>query len=177
LLGDFYRPSFSAYDFNFALMSKHALSRIYERYVTLLEFDEDDRQLSFIPQFPTERFSSRSGAIYTPLFVASFFARFLRDNVTPKTFRQMKTIDPACGSGIFLRTLLELQCNPLIPGTTPQTIHAAFQNTYGIDRDANACQATRLSLALLHLVATGTLPQTINVTKANGLHPVWMTPA
>ena len=169
LLGDFYRPSFSAYDFNFALMSKHALSRIYERYVALLEFDDDDRQLSFIPQLPTERFSPRSGAIYTPLFVASFFARFLRDNVTPKTFRNMTTIDPACGSGIFLRTLLELQCNPLVPGTTPQTISTAFENTYGIDRDDNACQATRLSLALLHLVATGTLPQSVNVERANAI--------
>jgi len=54
LFVDFYRPSFSAYDFNFALMSKHALSRIYERYVALLEFDEDE-QLSFISQLPSER--------------------------------------------------------------------------------------------------------------------------
>jgi hypothetical protein len=47
LFVDFYRPSFSAYDFNFALMSKHALSRIYERYVMLLEFDDSEQQLSF----------------------------------------------------------------------------------------------------------------------------------
>lgn len=169
LFVDFYRPSFSAYDFDFALMSKHALSRIYERYVSLLEFDDSEAQLSFISQLPTERSALKSGAIYTPLFVASFFARFLRDNLTPKTFRQMRTMDPACGSGIFLRTLLELQCNPLVPGTTLQTIHAAFGNTFAIDIDPNACQATRLSLALLHLVATGTLPQTINVKQANAI--------
>jgi hypothetical protein len=168
LLVDFYRPSFSAYDFNFALMSKHALSRIYERYVAILEFEEND-QLSFIPQLPSEHAVPKSGIIYTPLFVASFFARFLRDNVTPKTFRQLTTLDPACGSGIFLRTLLELQCNPLVPGTTPQTIAAAFEHTYAIDRDANASRATRLSLALLHLVATGTLPRTLNVITANAI--------
>ncbi len=170
LSADFYRPSFSAYDFNFALMSKHALSRIYERYVTLLEFDDtDETQISFIAQLPKERDVTKSGVVYTPLFVASFFARFLRDNLTPKAFRQIKVIDPACGSGIFLRTLLELQCNPLVPGTTPQAIQAAFDRTYAIDRDANACQATRLSLALLHLVATGTLPQKLNVLAANAI--------
>lgn len=81
----------------------------------------------------------------------------------------MRTLDPACGSGIFLRTLLELQCNPLVPGTTPQTIAAAFEHTYAVDRDPNASRATRLSLALLHLVATGTLPQTLNVTTANAI--------
>jgi hypothetical protein len=151
-------------------MSKHALSRIYERYVSLLEYDEDEeKQLSFIATVPSERSSAKAGAIYTPLFVAGFFARFLRDNLTPKTFRQLKTIDPACGSGIFLRTLLELQCNPLVPGTTPQTINTAFKNTFAIDRDPNACQATRLSLSLLHLVATGALPQSLNVRNNDSI--------
>jgi hypothetical protein len=170
LLADFYRPSFAAYDFDFALMSKHALSRIYERYVALLEFEEGARkQLSFLPEIPQERSAVKSGSVYTPLFVASFFARFLRDNLTPKAFRGLQTIDPACGSGIFPRTILELQCNPLVPGTTTQTIAAAFKNAYAIDRDPNASQATKLSLALLHLVATGTLPQKLNVLTANAI--------
>jgi hypothetical protein len=32
MLRDFYKPSASPYEFNFAFMSKHALSRIYERF-------------------------------------------------------------------------------------------------------------------------------------------------
>jgi hypothetical protein len=131
---DFYRPSFGAYEFDFALMSKHALSRIYERYVSLLEFDEDDElQFSFIAPVPTEKSPTKSGAIYTPLFIAGFFARFLRDNLTPKAFRQLRSMDPACGSGIFLRTLLELQCNPLVPGN-----EAAFVD--GLQTQLNKCE-------------------------------------
>jgi len=84
-------------------------------------------------------------------------------------FRRLVTLDPACGSGIFLRTLLELQCNPLDPDTTPQNISETFGRVRALDRDPNACQATRLSLALLHLVATGVLPDDVNVQNADSV--------
>jgi type I restriction-modification system DNA methylase subunit len=172
-LRDFYRPSSSAYEFNFALMSKHALSRIYERYVALLEFDdENESQLSFIPPTPTERSTAKTGSVYTPQYVAGFFARYLRDNLTPRTFRALRTLDPACGSGIFLRTILELQCNPLFPETTLQTIKEAFASVTGIDRDPNACEATFLSLALLYLVATGSLPRRLDIRNADAIRLV-----
>lgn len=89
--------------------------------------------------------------------------------MTPKRFRSLRTIDPACGSGIFLRTLLELQCNPTIPGTTHTTIKDAFQRTEGLDRDPNACAATRLSLALLHLVATDELPANLPIKAVDAI--------
>jgi tRNA1(Val) A37 N6-methylase TrmN6 len=60
----------------------------------------------------------------------------------------------------------------MIPGTTSGTIREAFGRTEGIDSDANAVQATRLSLALLHLVATGELPQHLNVKCANAISEV-----
>lgn len=162
---DFYAPSDASYDFDFALMSKHALSRIYERYVSLLkpDADSDPNQLHFINPTPAEQAPNRTGSVYTPQFIAGFFSRYIWHNTTPRRFRILRTIDPACGSGIFLRTLLELQCNPMIPGTTPATIHEAFGRTEGIDNDANAIEATRLSLALLHLVATGELPDDLQI--------------
>jgi len=150
-------------------MSKHALSRIYERYVALLEFEDETAQLSFIASLPTEKPVAKSGSIYTPQYVAGFFARYLQDNMTPRAFRNLRVIDPACGSGIFLRTLLEVQCNPLVPGTTLQTIREAFAATTGIDRDPNACEATFLSLALLHLVATGELPHELDIRNADAI--------
>jgi len=167
---DFYRPISSLYEFNFALMSKHALSRIYERYVSLLDFEaEDDSQLSFIAPTPSEKLNTKGGSVYTPQYVAGFFARYLQDNLTPRAFRNLRLLDPACGSGIFLRTLLEVQCNPLIPGTTLQTITAAFDAVTAIDRDPNACEATFLSLALLHLVATGNLPQKLDIRNKDAI--------
>tara|TARA_R110000868_G_scaffold51440_6_gene163104 strand:+ start:852 stop:3488 length:2637 start_codon:yes stop_codon:yes gene_type:complete len=170
LVRDFYRPSRAKYPFNFAFMSKHALSRIYERYVTLLEFDEKEgKQISFLPPMPNERSSATTGSVYTPQFVARYFAKFIQDNVTPKEFRQLTIFDPACGSGIFLRTILELQSSPFVPGYSPQGVVDIFQGICGIDRDANACQATRLSLALLHLICTGKLPDNLQIINADAI--------
>lgn len=161
---DFYRPPLCPYDFNFAYMSKHALSRIYEKYVSLLEFKpENAAQLSFIPPVPAEKKISKTGAVFTPQFIASFFAKYLRDNMTPRKFRELKTIDPACGSGIFLRTILELQCDPFSPGVSKNIVENTFKGVVGYDRDPNACEATRLSLSLLFLVITGSLPNKIKI--------------
>lgn len=64
LMRDFYAPKEAAYDFNFALMSKHALSRIYKRFVSLLVAEEvNSLQLSFIAAVPEERTPLRTGAI------------------------------------------------------------------------------------------------------------------
>ena len=171
LFSDLYAPRDAMYDFNFALMSKHALSRIYEKYVALLRQDDNnngtERQLSFIASVPSESAPLKTGAVYTPQFIAGFFARYVRDNVTPRRLRSMRTIDPACGSGIFLRTILELQCDPILPGTTRTTIGQAFSQTFGTDKDPNACEATRLSLALLHLVAFGQLPRSTELNISN----------
>jgi hypothetical protein len=168
---DFYAPLEASYDFDFALMSKHALSRIYERYVTLLgpSADNNADQLYFINPTPVEQAPNRTGSVYTPQFIAGFFSRFIWQNTTPRRFRALRTIDPACGSGIFLRTILELQCNPMIPGTTPGTINEAFERTEGIDSDPNAIEATRLSLALLHLAATGELPEKLQIRSGDAI--------
>ena len=174
LFRDLYSPRDSGYEFNFSLMSKHALSRIYEKYVALFHPEESetvDGQLSFVKPVPKTTPLFKTGAVYTPQFVAGFFARFLRENLTPKSFRELRSIDPACGSGLFLRTLLELQCDPSAPGVIPSTIARAFSRTEGIDKDINACEATRLSLALLHLIVTNNLPKAseLRVTNADAI--------
>jgi len=170
LVRDFYAPREAPYEFDFALMSKHALSRIYERYVTILQQDETSPdQLSFIAKPLLEQKNIKSGAIYTPQFIAGFFARYIRENTTPRQFRNIRVVDPACGSGIFLRTVLELQCNPFDPSITKQSIQNIFSNCVGVDRDINAVEATRLSLALLYLGATGELPGSLNILHSEAI--------
>lgn len=162
LLASFYDNRYAPYQYDFAVISKHALSRIYEHYVSLLRLDESP-QLHLLPQLASEYAPDRSkGAVYTPQFIARFFARFLREHTTPFQFKRLKVIDPACGSGIFLRTLLEFQCDPT-DGSRPDLIAEAFQRTTGIDQDQNAVAATELSLSLLHLVLMGTLPQQLPI--------------
>jgi hypothetical protein len=168
LLFDFYNNRFAPYRYDFAVISKHALSRIYEQYVSLLRQDES-MQLSLLPQLPSEYSDKSHGAVYTPQFIARFFARFLRERIPPFQFKRLRTIDPACGSGIFLRTLLEFQCDPSNDGLRPELIEDAFKNAVGLDSDPNAVAATQLSLSLLYLVLTNRLPTALSVFQKDFL--------
>lgn len=168
LFRDFYHNSYAPYNYDFSLMSKHALSRIYEHYSSIL-FVEDSAQASFFPVVPEEEWNKTYGSVYTPQFIAKFLTKFIREQKPPSAFRRIKTVDPACGSGIFLRTILELQCDPLQDGVNSETINQAFDNIFGIDIDENASQATRLSLALLYLTLMGTLPKKLNVINAESI--------
>ncbi len=162
---DFYVNKFARYYYDFSLMSKHALSRIYEHYVSLLSRKESP-QMTLFPDLPKEISDRTFGGIYTPQYIARFFARYLKENLTPITFRSLKTADPACGSGIFLRTFLEMQCDPFQEINMKGPTKKAFSNILGIDIDENACQATRLSLYLLHLVLTDSFPRPLKIINS-----------
>lgn len=166
---DFYTNKYARlYSYDFSLISKHALSRIYERYVTRL-LEDISPQTEFIPSLPRECRDRTMGTVYTPQFIARFFARILRENHTPPKFRKLRVLDPACGSGIFLRTLLEFQCDPLTVDDPSMAAQAAFQSAYGLDINDDACNATRLSLALLHLSSTANFPTLLNIQRVNTL--------
>ena len=168
LFTDFYINRFAPYNYDFSIMSKHALSRIYERYTALLHLEETS-QSSFFPRIPEEEWNKRHGSVYTPQFIARYFARFLKNQLPPKLFRNMKSIDPACGSGIFLRTLLEFQCDPIQDDVNSEVIRKLFDNTQGWDIDENATNATLYSLASLFMVLTDTLPEQLQIVNTESI--------
>lgn len=171
LVENFYRiRGAKPYEYNFSVMSKHALSRIYERYVSLLRVNEAaNGQQAFPFASPVDISDKTFGGIYTPQYIARFFVRYLREQMPPIKFKRLLSLEPAVGSGIFLRTLLEMQCDPLQDGVTTELIHAAFGNTIGLDIDPNATQAALLSLSLLHLVLTGLLPDNLNLIPVEAI--------
>jgi len=170
LVKDFYRIRHAKpYEYNFSLMSKHALSRIYEKYTGILKHVEESDQLSFFPVLPEENFDRVLGSVYTPQFIARFFARYLREQVSPYSFKRFKILEPSVGSGIFLRTLLESQCDLTQEGVTTELIKQAFSNTTGLDIDPNACHASILSLSLLHLVLTNQLPVKLSIYNSDAI--------
>jgi hypothetical protein len=171
LVTDFYVNRFAPYPYDFSLMSKHALSRIYERYISLLRPVATSQRTFFADDSLVDEGPGKGlGEVYTPQYIARFFARFLEENNTPATFRSMKAIDPACGSGIFLRTLLEAQCDPLKTRDLNSTVNQAFVNVSGMDVEENACKATRLSLTLLHIALVGRFPASpLKIHAANAL--------
>lgn len=154
MLSDFYGETpVAQYRYDFSIMSKHALSRIYEKYVSIL-YVEEDNQLSFLPPIPKEKSINKAfGAYYTPEFIAKFFARYVKKEFSSETLKKIKFAEPSVGSGIFLRTLLETiyEDNSYKQGILDFD-RTHFGNVYGIDIDENAVQATKLSLSLLHLV-------------------------
>lgn len=163
LLKDFYRIKGAyPYEYDFSVMSKHALSRIYERYTSLLRIVESEQGFLF-PPLPEEAPNKAYGSVYTPQFIARFFARYLREQMPPLAFKRLRSLEPAIGSGIFIRTLLELQCDPTQGDVTTELIETAFGNITGLDADPNASQAAMLSLSLLHLVLTNHLPPRLNI--------------
>lgn len=168
LVGDFYSNRFAPYEYDFSLISKQALSRVYEKYVSVLRA-EHSPQLALFAPLPSESRETPFGEVYTPQYIARFFARFLKDELTPREFRSARIADPACGSGIFLRSVLELQCDPSEPANLPNAIADAFTGITGTDVDPNACFATRLSLSLLHLILTDSLPTGLNIVNAEAI--------
>ncbi len=163
LFNDFYAIRHNGiYHYDFSVMSNHALSRIYERYISILKV-ETNAQLSFFPEVPVEEINKLYGTVYTPEYIARFFAKYIKENLAPSEFRNIKTAEPAVGSGIFLRSLLELQCDPRKGFMSNEEIKTCFTNVTGIDIDSNACKASELSLALLQLILTGEFPEKLNI--------------
>lgn len=170
LINDFYQNRIAGfYNYDFSIMSMHALSRIYEKYAALLKIEESD-QLTLFPKLPQEEVNKAFGAIYTPQYIARFFGKFLKQNIAPTSFSKIKIAEPSVGSGIFLRSILEIKCDPRIEENTPEKIKQSFSDIIGIDVDENACQAAKLSLALLQLVLTGEFPKSLNIINAETIN-------
>ena len=161
LIEAFYRHRAVPYDYDFSVISKHALSKIYERYVSVMQHDESV-QFSFFPSPPSESWDKRLGGIYTPQYIASFFTRYLQQEMTPERFIGSAIADPACGSGIFLRAAMEQK---LLSGDQlfAERADLVLQSLFGVDVDSNAVAASRLSLALLYLAVRGELPDEIPI--------------
>ena len=167
LFNDFYdNKRTSSYTYDFSIMSHHSLSRIYERYISILGV-EDENQLTFFTPLATEYHSAETGAVYTPQYIAKFFSRFLKLNVSPFDFQRTKVFEPAVGSGMFLRSFLETKCDLRDQFINEQVVKSAFENVTGVDIDINAVKASQLSLALLHLVLTDSFPESLDIIHAD----------
>ncbi len=165
LINDFYTSKHIPYRYNFSIMSKHALSKIYERYVSVLNIEETNNNTQYslfsIGDVPREEVNKSSGSYYTPQFIARFFNRYIRKTYLNK-LDGLKILEPSVGSGIFLRTLLE-EC-------TENDIERMLKNITGIDKNETACNATKLSLTLLYLAKKNNIPnQNFNILNIDSL--------
>ena len=170
LVEDFYRHDAVPYAYDFSVMSKYALSKLYERYVAVMK-DSQSVQLSMLPAESEEEWNRQLGGVYTPQYIASFFSRYLRGKLPGDQFIRATVVDPACGSGIFLRSVMEQK---LLSGSSPDSrdpsaVASALDSVFGVDVDKNAVSASGLSLALLHLAALGKLPESVPIVQGDSI--------
>ena len=167
LVEGFYQHEAVPYAYDFSVMSKYALSKLYERYVSVMR-DEQAVQMAWWPSVPEDGGNKELGGVYTPQYIASFFAKYLRKNLPPREFSGVTVADPACGSGVFLRAVTE---EKLLANDVPVSgaVGPSLESIFGVDVDANAVAAARLSLALLHLAAAGELPDDVPIERGDSL--------
>jgi type I restriction-modification system DNA methylase subunit len=150
LVADFYNKQGIPYSFDFRLLSLRAMSKIYERYVALFRAPiTQSKQISFINPLPEEESSRKIGSVYTPSYIAAFFARYCLNNITPSFADKAMLLDPACGSGVFLRTFIEERLSQSRAQLTQSHIRSILSQVRGYDIDGNAVNAAKLSLSLL----------------------------
>ena len=101
-----------------------------------------------------------SGAYYTPLHLAELTVDVAIEN-TSKPIHELKVLDPACGSGVFLVSLfgrmaesLRRKRNHINKGRSidwARKLLPMFRKLYGIDISLTACHITCFSLYLAFL--------------------------
>lgn len=164
----FYENDYNRFKYDFSIMTKQALSRIYQKYVSILSLSNIDSQGTLFAPIPIEKINKDSGAYYTPEYIARFFSKYLCRKFTESEFDNLKILEPSVGSGIFLRTLLETQIEQRISKDLNLNIDTLFKNVSGIDIDPNACLASNLSLTLLHYIFNKTFSKP-NIIEGDSL--------
>lgn len=134
-------------DYSFEHIPVELISNLYEEFLP-----KEKNAKGYISDTP------QNGAVYTP----SFLVNLLIDECLPLNFNNLnenvKLIDPACGSGIFLvsafkrltqRWRMKNRCNGKLADTTPEVLkNILSENIFGIDIHYNSVHLTVFSLQL-----------------------------
>ena len=126
---------FQAYDFSYIPIE--TLSVVYEQFLHEPRADGKSK-------------GKDAGAYYTPIPLVNFLLAEMNDRHPLR--RGMRVLDPSCGSGAFLvqcyRRLIE---QSIATGEKPGFLELRrllVDHVFGVDRDADACGVTELSLIL-----------------------------
>ncbi|NHB70382.1 Eco57I restriction-modification methylase domain-containing protein [Perlabentimonas gracilis] len=167
IVNEMYYPE-SPYEFS--VISVEILGSAYEQFLgKQIRITSGHR--AKIEEKPEVR--KAGGVYYTPQYVVDYIVEKtvgqLINGKTPKQIKNIRIVDPACGSGSFLigayQFLLEYHKNyytekgtkigkkdsPITPSgelTSSEKKKILLNNIYGVDIDVNAVEVTKLSLLL-----------------------------
>ena len=174
------------YDFN--AIDADVLGGIYEQYLEHL-IKRAGKEIEVIPERGKRK---ARGIYYTPKFVVRYIVEnTLRPTLEDKPLseaREIKILDPACGSGSFLVEALDyLERHWRQQKWLPQSslegdvkqkdffdylarVQFLTQNLYGVDLDAQAVEIAQLNLLLKALNQRQRLPDLVNnIRQGNSL--------
>ncbi len=160
----------SKFKYDFSLMTRHALGKIYEKYVTELEIIKSTQ----IPLFEglmisSEKRNYAGGTVYTPQYIASYFSKLAIEYLGNRVYENIAVCDPACGSGVFLRNYVERVLESSLNRRELHNREVYFENIYGLDINENAANASKLSLSLLSLSIFNRLPEALNIIDVDSV--------
>lgn len=125
------------FPYDFSIIPIELISNIYETF------------FSMDSEIKSERLSTKTGAFYTPYYLAEFmiqkgFAPFIKQDKIPTV------VDPACGSGVFLVNSFKRQIDILKKRkreiTAENLCFLVKKHIYGIDINLNALKISCFSL-------------------------------
>lgn len=145
----------NGYKYDFSVITADVLGGMYEQYLSFVQNEKTD----------TTHKSKRKaqGIYYTPKYIVDYLLdesleKILSYKVESK---QIKILDPACGSGSFLIAaydrLIEAQ-NKVSQASLYDSFEILQESIYGVDIDEQAVEVAQLNLLLKALVQKTLLP-------------------
>lgn len=185
-------------DYDFSIIDADVLGRVYEQYLGYVAKIEQEKAkekqvqlgLGFVAEKNYQMVEKKihrkeQGIYYTPKFVTDFIVketvgRFIQENEADgyNKIRNMKILDPACGSGSFLIRAYDelLNYHARVRGKGANELAQQDRmpiltgNIFGVDLDRQAVEIARLNLLLRGLAKRDHLPPlTDNIKQGNSL--------
>lgn len=187
-----YRSAKTGHPYDFSAISADVLGAVYEQYLGYLQKKQKENKNAK---------RKEQGIYYTPIFIVDYIVQNTLGAVlkekSPEQIRDIKILDPACGSGSFLikayQTLIDYYENPkniridtasqigkvqkimlekkgkneLSAGQKTKLLR---ENIYGVDLDPKAVEIAQLNLLLKAIIPRTKLPNlSHNIACGNSL--------
>ena len=161
IFNDFINKLYYPYPYKFDVMPIKVIANIYEEFLSKQLLIEND----IVVEKMKNEYIKQNGAIPTPEYLVEKICKEtidIKDKKSIDDILDVKILDPACGSGIFLVSCFELLSkkveefaedfvieNKGIKNLTTEIRRKIITNClYGIDYDEAAVEVTKMSLAL-----------------------------
>ena len=162
----------NVYEYDFKEIPADILGGVYENYLSYVQTRGDAKGKARAKR-------KEHGIYYTPRYIVEYIVnntlgKRLEDVKSMYELKQVKVLDPACGSGSFLTQALE-RINGKYKefnnrGDQDTKSEILLSNIYGVDLDAQAVELARLNLLIDALDKKAKLPNlTGNIRQGNSL--------